>query len=342
MSLVIVLGAPKLADDTPGPDLKARLDRSLALYRASNAMRLLVTGGNPKTYGSQGELAEGVVMRAYLEAHGVPRAAILAETEARGTFGNAVNSRQLLEPQLPTHITLVTHDWHAARARLCFESVFGADTIVDVDAVASDPLDAQVVERKRLEHEMLGRLVARLKAEHKLPPLRFAQRRATRGDAQRVFELVNEAYAVETGDTGVAFKKTSRFISVAEAERCIDAGLVLVTDARSGAELYGCVCVQREPERPGVADMGPVAVARALQGRGLGKQIITEVAVPFAREQLGAHTLEITVVNVRSDLFPMYEKLGFRHTGTLEFRDVERLTRPVHFCVMQLPLAAAR
>jgi hypothetical protein len=35
-------------------------------------------------------------------------------------------------------------------------------------------------------------------------------RAATTADAPRIFEVVNDAYSVELGDSGVAFKKNNR------------------------------------------------------------------------------------------------------------------------------------
>jgi predicted N-acetyltransferase YhbS len=161
-------------------------------------------------------------------------------------------------------------------------------------------------------------------------------RRATDDDAQQVFDLVNAAYQVETGDSGVAFKHTNRFISLDESHRCIANGLVLAIDPTDNA-LVGCVCVTRPDPALRVADMGPLAVDQSRQGRGLGSKIIAE-AVRRARDELDCDELEITVVNHRSDLFPYYEKIGFRRVGEAPFRDTERITRPCHFVVMRLPV----
>lgn len=334
---VCVLGAPKLDDFTPGADLQARLERALHLYQANAGSKLLVTGGSPNTYGSKGTRAEGLVMRDFLEARGVLCDDILVEDQANGTFTNAVNSHRVIRSSLvpmPAHIVLVTHDWHAPRARLCFENAFKDEpTTFSVDAVVGDSTDPVVRERLALEAQHLARLRERLGV---LPPIKFKTRMATPADAQRVFDLVNDAYALETGDTGVAFKKTSRFIALAEADRCISVGVVLVVD--NADNFLGCACVTRDAARPTVADLGPLAVDRKLQGRGLGQRIIADVVVPRARDALGCSVLEITVVNHRTDLFPFYEKIGFVHVGTQEFGDVERLTRPSHFKIMHLAL----
>jgi GNAT superfamily N-acetyltransferase len=297
-----VLGAPKLDDFTPGPDLRQRLDRAVELYRLHPGTKILVTGGSPNTYGSKGKRAEGLVMRDFLIEHGVSSDDVLVEDKANGTFTNATNSLRVLKASswpMPAHVVLITHDWHAARARLCFDNAFKDEpTTFSVDEIASDRDDATVVERIALEVQHLDHLRKRLGADGGLPPIKFKTRMATRADAQRVFDLVNDAYLIETGDTGVAFKKTNRFIAIDEAHRCIDNGLVLAVD--NADNFLACACVTRDPERPTVADLGPLAVDRKLQGRGLGPRLIAEVVIPRARDELGCTTLEITVVNHRA------------------------------------------
>jgi len=43
---------------------------------------------------------------------------------------------------------------------------------------------------------------------------------ASAGDVGTVFSMVNTAYKVEDGDSGVAFKKTDRFLSHDEGDWC--------------------------------------------------------------------------------------------------------------------------
>lgn len=44
----------------------------------------------------------------------------------------------------------------------------------------------------------------------------FSVRVATADDAGAVFALVNDAYKVESGDSGIAFKRTPRFVDMSE------------------------------------------------------------------------------------------------------------------------------
>ena len=58
-------------------------------------------------------------MADYLVEHGVPAADVVAETEARTTEENLALSRRLaLDHGRPGHLTVVTSDYHVARASL--------------------------------------------------------------------------------------------------------------------------------------------------------------------------------------------------------------------------------
>lgn len=131
LHVVVVLGAPVTSEGTPGPDMKERLDRCLALmvpkkdgeeHRHSNGILydideqeiiIVVTGGSPATYGSSGIKAEALVMADYLVEHGVSRPKILIEPRALHTFHNALYTKQVLSKQ-----GLVDTDGAAKSARI--------------------------------------------------------------------------------------------------------------------------------------------------------------------------------------------------------------------------------
>src|SRR5580704_13458675 len=64
----LVLGSKVESDGTPSARLRARLDRTLELYRAGYFPAVIVSGG----IGKEG-YDEAAVMRDYLVARGVPR-----------------------------------------------------------------------------------------------------------------------------------------------------------------------------------------------------------------------------------------------------------------------------
>lgn len=77
---IAVFGAAEY-DGRPSPVLRARLDHGLALYQEKLAPLIITLGGGEAT----DVHSEGGVGRDYLMAHGVPDAAIIAETESRDT-----------------------------------------------------------------------------------------------------------------------------------------------------------------------------------------------------------------------------------------------------------------
>ena len=151
--------------------------------------------------------------------------------------------------------------------------------------------------------------------------------------------LINSAYEVETGDTGVAFKKSPRFDSPAEvrallakpAVRCFAA---VPADAADDAPpaWQGLLVWELEPKG---AYFGPFAVRR--RGGGVGRVLLDELE--RRARGAGADALCCSVINHRADLFPMYAKLGFEPHGTAAYEEVWKLTRPAHFVLLRRAIA---
>ena len=107
---VIVLGCQVKQDGTPSMQLEYRLNAALETY-LENARPIVVCGAQ----GADEPAPEGVVMRDWLIAHGVPEADVLAETASRDTMQNLRNAVSLL-PEGTQTVTLVTSDYHLPRA----------------------------------------------------------------------------------------------------------------------------------------------------------------------------------------------------------------------------------
>lgn len=108
LSTALVLGC------RPGPRLARRVMGAVALWRAGQVQRIVVSG--------RGEAEVGV---SWALEQGVPREALVAEVEARTTLENLKLGRDLLGPG-PTW--LVTDDWHMPRA-LWLAQVAGVDAL---------------------------------------------------------------------------------------------------------------------------------------------------------------------------------------------------------------------
>ena len=77
---------------------------------------------------------------------------------------------------------------------------------------------------------------------------------------------------------------------------------------------------------------GPFAVKKEFNGKGLGKALVSKVEDIGRQKQM--KRIEIFILNHRGDLFPLYEKWGFKDTGRVaDYPHPDRLTRPSWFKV---------
>jgi uncharacterized SAM-binding protein YcdF (DUF218 family) len=107
---ILVMGAAQY-NGLPSPDLKARLDEALSLYRRGDA-KLIVVTGNKKPGDRFTEAESGAN---YLEGKGVPPSHIL-RAGGDNTYQNVVGAADLLSP-LDVRAVLVTTDpFHEARS----------------------------------------------------------------------------------------------------------------------------------------------------------------------------------------------------------------------------------
>ena len=166
-------------------------------------------------------------------------------------------------------------------------------------------------------------------------------------DRDAIVSLVNRAYRVEFGNTGVSFKNGDRFDTPAKADGVLsraDAVIVGVLDDNAGGAIASVAVLRHEAsdDDERVVELGPLAVDPELQGRGLGRSALDE-AKRVARDELGATQLGIGVVNHRTDLTKFYANAGFvQHGETRDFAelgDASELTRPSHFIFHRCPLA---
>jgi GNAT superfamily N-acetyltransferase len=100
------------------------------------------------------------------------------------------------------------------------------------------------------------------------------------------------------------------------------------------ADYAGCVYVEPRGDR---AYLGLLSVDPARQGGGIGKRLIA-VAEEYARG-LGARFMDIRVVNLRTELPPIYENLGYLQTGTEPWPEGVPSKLPCHFICMAKPLS---
>lgn len=138
---LVVLGAAQYAG-RPSPAFQRRLEQALALYQAGGVRTVVVTGG--RQLGDPH--SEGEVGVRYLQARGLPRSALIAETRSRTTVENLRGARVLLPPGTP--VTLVTDEAHAPRA-LALARALGLTANASPSPLSAHP-DRRYLLRERL------------------------------------------------------------------------------------------------------------------------------------------------------------------------------------------------
>jgi GNAT superfamily N-acetyltransferase len=121
-------------------------------------------------------------------------------------------------------------------------------------------------------------------------------------------------------------------IGEAELRRCFDTGMFLVA-ARAGEPPAACLFLRPNGERR--TYLGMLAVDPALQRRGLGSLMMA--AAERRCRIRGDAAIDISVVDLRTELPPFYRARGFVEAGTAPFED-PRAFKAAHFVKMALML----
>jgi uncharacterized SAM-binding protein YcdF (DUF218 family) len=107
---ILVFGTTE-DNGVPSPELKARLDHALDLYREHRAPWMVVTGGNRPG----DNFTESGVSRTYLELHGVPKADIL-QGFGSDTWQNVSTAMSAMKAHGIITVITVTDPFHEYRA----------------------------------------------------------------------------------------------------------------------------------------------------------------------------------------------------------------------------------
>lgn len=111
-STALVLGS-LVSDGEPGDYVRGRLDTALALYRSGRVVRIINSGNGSADAGN-----EPAVMRSYLEARGVPAAAIVDDPAGFDTEQSCDRIDEVVRANdgSTPPIVIVTQDFHLSRA----------------------------------------------------------------------------------------------------------------------------------------------------------------------------------------------------------------------------------
>ena len=126
--IALVLGSKVELDGTPSPRLRARLDRTLELYRAGYFPAVIASGGT----GKEG-FDEASVMRDYLVAHGIPSDRVIVDSHGTTTFMSAKNTLDIARQRKLNSVFVVSQYFHLPRARLALKRL-GISTVYSAHA----------------------------------------------------------------------------------------------------------------------------------------------------------------------------------------------------------------
>ena len=153
----------------------------------------------------------------------------------------------------------------------------------------------------------------------------ISTRHAHEGDVAAVARLINTAFQVERFFLG------ADRLDAAEVRSRMERGTFLLLE--DSGVLVGCVFVELRGER---GYIGLLSVEPKRQKSGLSRALMSE-AEEYFREH-GCRVAELRTVNLRKELSPYYQHLGYREAGTEPFPAEIPAILPCHFIVMRKEL----
>jgi vancomycin permeability regulator SanA len=113
--VAVVLGNEVYLNGEPSPQLKARLDRAVELFRQQLFPKIVVSGAIEKS-----GIDETLGMRQYLMKQGVPAEAIFLDPRGFDTMATAEDMFALMNQHGWKRITVISQYFHLPRCRLAF------------------------------------------------------------------------------------------------------------------------------------------------------------------------------------------------------------------------------
>ncbi len=151
-------------------------------------------------------------------------------------------------------------------------------------------------------------------------------RMAQPDDAENIARLVNTAFRPER-----FFTEGDR-TDPEKVRELLHKGKFLL--AEEAGKLTGCVYVELRDDR---GYFGLLAVEPASQRSGLGSRMIA-AAEDYCRAA-DCRFMDLTIVNLRTELPRFYHRLGYTESGTLPFPRDQHTNQPCHLVKMSKPLA---
>jgi vancomycin permeability regulator SanA len=130
--IAVVLGNLVHRDSSLSPVLKGRVDKALKLYQEGQVPLIMVSGGRGKQKG-MGGVPEGMAMKRYLVAHGVPADRIIEDNDGENTYLTAKDFLPVAD-SLHIHSAIaVSSFYHLTRTKYIirkvgFRNIYGASS----------------------------------------------------------------------------------------------------------------------------------------------------------------------------------------------------------------------
>ncbi|HEV8048573.1 MAG TPA: GNAT family N-acetyltransferase [Terriglobales bacterium] len=150
-------------------------------------------------------------------------------------------------------------------------------------------------------------------------------RMAQLGDAENIARLVNTAFRAES------FFTNGDRTNPEKIRDLLQKGKFLLLE--ESGRLAGCVYVELRGDR---GYFGLLAVDPALQRSGLGSCMIA-AAEDYCRAA-DCRFMDLTIVNLRTELPAFYNRLGYTQSGTLPFPRDQHTNQPCHLVMMSKAL----
>jgi predicted N-acetyltransferase YhbS len=150
-------------------------------------------------------------------------------------------------------------------------------------------------------------------------------RTATVADAEAIAGLINAAFRVER-----FFIDRDR-TDIDKIRALLKTGVFLV--AEDARRMTACVCVELRGDR---AYFGLLAVDPSCQKKGVGKSMV--IAVENYARAAGCRFMDMRLVDLRAELPPFYQRLGYVETGTEPFKADAEPRIPARFINMSKSL----
>jgi len=142
-------------------------------------------------------------------------------------------------------------------------------------------------------------------------------RPAVASESGKIAALANAAYRGETsrqGWTTEADLLDGLRTNVEEVQRLIKSDQSVILLCMHDNEIVGSACLERHAD---AAHVGMFVVNPALQGSGIGKQLLT-YAEGYAQQHWNMNKFLMHVITVRHELIAFYERRGYRKTGVFK------------------------